>query len=67
MSLLARVVRGLHRGAVVKPRFEDGTTGRPLGDDEDLDPRAYDDIEPGPRRSVLGNEPDWADIVDGRA
>lgn len=24
-------------------RYEDGTTGRPLGDDEDLDPREYAD------------------------
>lgn len=50
----------------MKPRFEDGTTGRPLGDDEDLDPREYDDLEPLPYRSPLGNEPDRADIVDGR-
>lgn len=33
----------------MRPRHEDGTTGRPLGDDEDLDPAAYADVpEPDP-------------------
>lgn len=45
-----------------RPRFEDGTTGRPLGDDEDLDGRAYavevevedrwDDMAPEERRAA---------------
>lgn len=41
-----------------RPRFEDGTTGRPLGDDEDLDPQAYADVpEREDARGVL-----WEDL-----
>lgn len=36
----------------MRPRHEDGTTGRPLGDDEDLDLAVYADVpeaDPGDR------------------
>ena len=41
---------------MARARFEDGTTGRPLGDDEDLDARAYADV---PEPDV---EDHWADM-----
>jgi hypothetical protein len=49
---------------VSRPRWEDGTTGGPLGDDEDLDQPPYTG-EPAPFVSVLGNEPDWDDLRGG--
>lgn len=30
----------------MRPRWEDGTSGRPLGDDEDLDPYVPGDLSP---------------------